>query len=205
MSLKWLPNALSWLRIITAPIIALLIYFAMHAAIPPTRADIAYVALALFIAAALTDWLDGFAARKLDAASEYGAKLDLWGDKILVAATLIAILPSLPFLALFGLITLTVRDLYIMRLRATRPDVNLKASFLAKSKTAIIMAALAICLFGYAGMQTAIANGHEDGIAQMMVLIRLGLSLFVFGCVLSLGTAFQYISAAAANPAPPKI
>lgn len=205
MSLKWLPNALSWVRIVTAPIIALLIYASLHAAIPPTRADIAYIALALFIAAAVTDWLDGFAARKLDAASDYGAKLDLWGDKILVAATLVAILPTLPFLALFGLLTLTARDIYIMRLRAQRPDVNLKASFLAKSKTAIIMAALALTLFGYAGMQTAMANGHEDGIAQMMVIIRLGLSLYVFGCVLSVGTAFQYINAAAAKPAPPKI
>lgn len=166
------------------------------------RADIAYAALSLFIVAALTDWLDGFAARKLNATSDYGAKLDLWGDKILVAATLIAILPTLPFLALFGLITLTVRDLYIMRLRATRPDVNLKASFLAKSKTAIIMAALALCLFGYAGMQTAMSNGHEAGVDQMMVLVRLGLSLFVFGCVLSVGTAFQYVNAAATKRAP---
>ena len=195
MSLQWLPNALSWLRILTAPVIGVFIYLSLGGGQVSARAHFADVAFYLFVAAALTDWLDGFAARKLNAASDLGAKLDLWGDKILVASALLAILPTLPLLACFGLITLSVRDIYIMRLRAKHPDVNLKATFLAKSKTAIIMAAMALCLFGYAGFLHAMPT-DEATMATMRLLVRLGLSMFVFGCVLSLGTALQYVQAA---------
>lgn len=196
MSLKWLPNALSWLRILAAPVIGVFMYLSLGSGPATARAEFAYIAFGLFVAAALTDWLDGFAARKLGAESELGAKLDLWGDKILVACALLAILPTLPLLACFGLVTLSVRDMFIMRLRARRPDVNLKATFLAKSKTAIIMAAMALCLFGYAGYMRAMPDDAET-MAAMRLVVRLGLSMFVFGCVLSLGTALQYVQAAA--------
>lgn len=195
MSLKWLPNALTLLRIIAAPFVTLLLIMTF------STNEIAYkelyisTAFTLFAVAAATDWLDGVLARKLGATSELGAKLDLWADKIIVFAVLIGALFALPLLAVIGLVSLSARDLFIMRLRAKRPDVNLKASFLAKSKTAIIMAGMAIAMAGYAFTLQALRLDNE-GEYITNIITRIGLSLYVFGCVLSLGTAYQYVNAA---------
>lgn len=202
MSLKWLPNALTWLRIIAAPIVAGLIFFALQSSEAPSREFYASVAFVLFVLAAITDWFDGFLARKLSASSDFGAKLDLWADKLLVFAVLIGVLVFYPLFAIFGLLSLSVRDAVIMRLRANRPDVNLKATFLAKSKTAIIMTGMAICLFAYARLMGAEQLQDTDQQILMMRLIRFGLSVFVFGCVLSLGTGLQYLQAAAQTKPP---
>lgn len=202
MSLKWLPNTLTAIRIAAAPVICWLIFAALASNEAPIKEMYASVAFALFTLAAMTDWLDGFLARKLDAASAFGAKLDLWADKILVLAVLLGMLAFFPLIAIIGLLSLSVRDVLIMRLRATRPDVNLKATFLAKSKTAIIMAAMGICLFGYAFTMQGIRNTDEAMVDAMVTIIRIGLSLFMFGCVLSLGTALQYYQAAMKSPEP---
>ncbi len=196
MSLKWIPNALTGLRLLAAPCVAFLLYamFATDDAI--LREFYASAAFTVFVIAALTDWLDGFAARKLDAASELGAKLDLWADKIIVFAVLLACLPFLPILAMLGLFSLSGRDIIIMRLRAMRPDVNLKATFLAKSKTAVVMTGMAMAMAGYAFTLLATRIGDTDGAELMHLITRLGLSLYTFGCVLSLGTGYQYLQAA---------
>ena len=157
-------------------------------------------AFTLFTLAAITDWFDGFAARKLDAASELGAKLDLWADKIIVLAVLLGALPFLPVLALFGLFSLSARDIVIMRLRARRPDVNLKATFLAKSKTAVIMVGMAMAMAGYTFTLLSLRIEDLSSAYFMSLLTRIGLSLVTFGCVLSLGTGYQYIQAALAKP-----
>lgn len=199
MSLKWLPNALSILRISAAPFIAFFVWQALGAQEAIIKEAYAIMAFAVFAIAAITDWFDGFLARKLDAASELGAKLDLWADKTIVFAVLIGALPFLPILAVFGLFALSGRDIFIMRLRASRPDVNLKATFLAKSKTAIIMGGMALAMLGYGLALSAVRSGYNANADLMFTLCRIGLSLYVFGCVLSLGTGLQYAQAAAAQ------
>jgi phosphatidylglycerophosphate synthase len=86
VNLKWIPNALSLARIAVAPLVAWLIYDGMVAGdMIPLR-----WAFGLFVLSALTDWFDGYLARVLDAKSALGGKLDLWGDKLLVGLTLVA-------------------------------------------------------------------------------------------------------------------
>lgn len=199
MSVKWIPNAVTILRLIAAPFVTLLIVATFRAETIVMKELYASAAFTLFTLAAVTDWVDGFLARKLNAASALGAKLDLWADKIIVLGVLLGALPYLPILAVFGLIALTARDIIIMRLRATRPDVNLKATFLAKSKTAIIMGGMAIAMAGYAFAMGGLRAGDDEMTRMMIVLARFGLSLYVFGCVLSLGTGYQYLQAAAAQ------
>lgn len=196
MSLKWIPNALTILRLLAAPFVTILLLKMFSAEDPALKEVYAGIAFTLFTLAAITDWFDGFAARKLDAASELGAKLDLWADKLIVFAVLLGMLPSLPLLAVFGLVSLSVRDIMIMRLRAKRPDVNLKATFLAKSKTAVIMVGIAMAIAGYAFNLTSLRLDDADNAYYMHLIMRIGCSLFVFGCVLSLGTGFQYLQAA---------
>ncbi len=198
MTLSWIPNAVTLLRIAAAPLVGWLVWAFLNYEDIAFREVYAGLAFGIFTLAALTDWLDGFLARALNATSEFGAKLDLWADKILVFAVLIGVFSAYPIIAIYGLICLSVRDLAVMRLRARRPDVNLKATFLAKSKTAIIMGAMSICMLAYAFAMSATRLGHQEQLEQMILICRLGLSVFVFGCVLSLGTGLQYFLAASA-------
>ncbi|HEX3756226.1 MAG TPA: CDP-alcohol phosphatidyltransferase family protein [Rhizomicrobium sp.] len=75
-----LPNALTILRIALVPV------FAVAFVLPGQGAR--FVAFLLFAIAGLSDWLDGFAARKLNAGSDFGRMLDPIADKVLVAVAL---------------------------------------------------------------------------------------------------------------------
>ncbi len=200
MSLNWLPNALTILRILAAPVVALFVWRALAAENFSEKELFATVAFVLFAIAALSDWLDGALARMLNASSALGAKLDLWADKFLVLTVLLASLPFLPVLAILGLVCLSARDIYIMRLRAKHPGIDLKATFLAKSKTAIVMGGMGVAMLGYALAMGALAQSDESLARSMLVIARIGLSLFVFGCILSLGTAYEYVAATRENP-----
>lgn len=196
MVLKWIPNVLTLLRIGLTPFIIWFVYYALKPDENYIREINASIAFVLFSVAAVTDWFDGYLARRFDAASELGAKLDLWADKILVFGVLLGAFMFQPIVALTGMLALTVRDIFIMRLRARRPDLNLKATFLAKSKTALIMAAMAIAMFGTAFRMRALRLEDVAGADLMQLVIRLALALFIFGCVLSLGTGYEYFRAA---------
>ena len=81
-----LPNLLTWLRIAMIPGIVGVFY------LPESMLSLReqnMAATALFIAAALTDWLDGYLARRLNQMSAFGAFLDPVADKLMVAAALI--------------------------------------------------------------------------------------------------------------------
>src|ERR1700744_4241022 len=75
-----LPNALTILRIVLVPV------FAIAFVLPGEAARL--VAFSVFVIAGVSDWLDGFAARKLNAGSDFGRMLDPIADKVLVATAL---------------------------------------------------------------------------------------------------------------------
>src|SRR5471032_835740 len=75
-----LPNALTILRMLLVPV------FVVAFVLPGDLARM--VAVLVFALAGISDWLDGFAARKLKAGSDFGRMLDPIADKILVAAAL---------------------------------------------------------------------------------------------------------------------
>ena len=79
-----LPNLLTILRIILAPIIAILIW-------RETTNGQLIIAFLLFCVAGLTDWLDGYVARKLEIISHLGRILDPIADKVLLACVLLAL------------------------------------------------------------------------------------------------------------------
>lgn len=80
-----IPNAISSLRIVLAA-----------ALVPATFAGRRSLFLGLLVGALATDAVDGFLARRLDATSEFGKRLDSWGDYILVAAALPGLLVLWP-------------------------------------------------------------------------------------------------------------
>src|SRR5258707_13577487 len=84
-----LPNALTILRILLVPV------FVVAFVIPGDVARL--VAFAVFALAGISDWLDGFAARKLKAGSDFGRMLDPIADKVLVAGALMMLGAQGPF------------------------------------------------------------------------------------------------------------
>ncbi len=199
--MKWLPNAVSISRLALAPLIGYLIWIGLAKGMANQELHWAF---GLFVFSALTDWLDGFLARKLDAKSELGGKLDLWGDKILVGITLLALwagwmvqinahsdilLSVLPHLFAFGiglffLLAIPVRDSLVTRLRAQASlrGISLSPTFAAKSKTAVIMGGMGILL---AGLATGIS-----------VLGFAGFAILFLGALMSIWTGLSYFKAA---------
>uniref|UniRef100_A0A7C9DZI9 CDP-diacylglycerol--glycerol-3-phosphate 1-phosphatidyltransferase n=2 Tax=Opuntia streptacantha TaxID=393608 RepID=A0A7C9DZI9_OPUST len=115
----------------------------------------------IFVAAAITDWLDGYLARKMDLGSAFGAFLDPVADKLMVAATLIllcsrppetAVLGHLPWLFPIPAIAIIGREITMSAVREWAASQNTEllqavaVNNLGKWKTAMQMAALTILL-----------------------------------------------------------
>jgi hypothetical protein len=83
-----LPILLTWLRIVLIPLFVGIFYFEKSWVSEPNQNLVATV---IFTVAALTDWLDGWLARKLDQTSAFGEFLDPVADKLMVAAALITL------------------------------------------------------------------------------------------------------------------
>jgi CDP-diacylglycerol--glycerol-3-phosphate 3-phosphatidyltransferase len=141
-----LPNTLTWLRILMIPVFTGVYYApATWLSLPEKN----LVATVIFAAAAITDWLDGYLARRLEQTSAFGAFLDPVADKLMVAAALI-ILVNLdradPLLA----VIIIGREIAISALREWMAKLGQSASMavalLGKVKTAAQMAAIVLLL-----------------------------------------------------------
>jgi len=82
------PNLLTWLRILTIPLV-IGVFYVPEVWLSSWHQNL--IATSLFIAAAITDWLDGYLARRLNQMSAFGAFLDPVADKLMIAASLIVL------------------------------------------------------------------------------------------------------------------
>jgi len=80
-----LPNAVSILRILAAPVLILLLLSSEEKA--------NFIAAVIFAAASLTDWLDGYLARRMGVETTFGKFLDPLADKLLIVTSLIMLIP----------------------------------------------------------------------------------------------------------------
>jgi CDP-diacylglycerol---glycerol-3-phosphate 3-phosphatidyltransferase len=139
-----LPNILTLLRIAAIPVLAVLL-------LSPTRSS-CFWAAALFAVASVTDWLDGYLARRMGIVTVFGKFLDPIADKLIVMAALIMILPYDRVPAWMVLIILG-REIIITGLRglASTEGIVIPASQLGKFKTIFqIVAILGLLLhFNY--------------------------------------------------------
>lgn len=142
-----LPNLLTWLRILFIPLVIGVFYL-------PARwlsyEEANLLATGFFIVAALTDWLDGYLARKLNQISAFGAFLDPVADKLMVAAALIVLVDlerTSPVIALI----IIGREIAVSALREWMARAgksgSVAVSFIGKLKTTFQMIAISLLLY----------------------------------------------------------
>jgi len=137
-----LPIALTWLRIVLIPVFVA-VYYLPDSWLSPVAKN--WTAMSVFAVAAITDWLDGFLARKLGATSAFGAFLDPVADKLMVAAALI-LLVQLGRAEAYLAIIIIGREIAISALREWMAQIgrsrNVAVAFIGKIKTVAQMTAL---------------------------------------------------------------
>src|SRR5512140_989252 len=137
-----IPNILTMLRIALIPVMAVVL-------LTPER-EPSFWAAALFAAASVTDWLDGYLARRMGIVTIFGKFLDPIADKLIVMAALIMILPFNRVPAWMVLVILG-REIIITGLRgiASTEGIVIPASDLGKFKTIFQIVAILGLLLHY--------------------------------------------------------
>jgi len=137
-----LPNAISLLRIFTAPILILLLIS------PDKKTNL--IAAIVFAVASLTDWLDGYLARKMGLETTFGKFLDPLADKLLIATALVMLIP-MGRVPVWMAALIIGREIAVTGLRAvvSREGVIISASRLGKYKTVFQIVSVIALLVHY--------------------------------------------------------
>ncbi len=176
-----LPNILTYGRILAVPAIVGCLYFW-----PGDTGR--WAAFALFTAACITDYLDGYLARVWHQQSALGRMLDPIADKLLVGTTLLMLVHKDviqgPFL--WAAVIILCREILVSGLREFLAELNVKihVTQLAKWKTTLQMVALAVLLAGPSGEKL------------LPGVTALGLLLLWLAALLTLWTGYDYLRAA---------
>jgi len=193
-----LPNLLTLSRIVVIPLVVATFYF--DGAAPR------WAACGLFVAAAVTDWFDGYLARTRNQVSSLGRFLDPIADKLLVASVLF-MLAAFQRVSVFSVLPAAVillRELLVSGLREFLAEVRvgMPVTRLAKWKTGIQMVALPVLLVGDAGPI------FLDTRVLVLTTPLLGETCLWVAALLTLVTGWDYLRAGLehmhANPSPPK-
>lgn len=142
-----LPNLITWLRIILIPLIVG-VYYLPEDWLPMPSKNVA--ATAIFVFAAITDWLDGYLARKLDQMSAFGAFLDPVADKLMVVGALLVLLQLDRVESAVALIIIG-REIAISALREWMAKIgkakSVAVAYIGKIKTVGQMVAIPLLLY----------------------------------------------------------
>ncbi len=139
-----LPTLLTWTRIVAIPLIVGVFYLGLEPGVQNL------IATAMFIVFALTDWADGWLARRLNQTSAFGAFLDPVADKFLVCASLL-VLVHLDRADVFVALIIIGREIAISALREWMAQIGASRSvavhMIGKVKTTVQMVAIPFLLF----------------------------------------------------------
>ena len=178
-----IPNLLTWLRIIAIPLFVAILYFPEDW-LTTRQANV--VATVIFVVAAITDWFDGYLARRLNQTSAFGAFLDPVADKLMVAAALIVLVELGRADAIVALIIIG-REITISALREWMAHIgqakSVAVSVLGKVKTVAQLVAIPFLLY----------DGTLFGFIDCRVAGRI---LIWVAAVLTLWSMFYYLKAA---------
>lgn len=180
-----LPNKLTIIRLLLIPVFVALYFveFTGHV----------FVALGIFVLACLTDFLDGYIARKYNLVTDLGKFLDPIADKVLVMAALVLLCINgreLTMLYAIGTIIILAREFIVTGFRtiAAGKNVVLAADYLGKIKTNFQMFAIIFLL----PVNSIFAYGEKAAVIAITVMM-LGLVCFILSFVFTILSATNYI------------
>ena len=180
-----LPTWLTLFRVALLPVMVVAFYM-------PFRGHNITAAI-VFVLAAITDWLDGYLARRLNQTSAFGAFLDPVADKLMVAVTLFLLVEShrggWPGILMAVTAAVIVgREISISALREWMAEIGMRATvkvaFVGKLKTVMQMIALVVLIVQ-----------HEKE-AEALRLYHIGEGLLVIAGVLTIWSGMHYLRAA---------
>jgi len=178
------PNLLTYARIVAVPAVVACLYWQD---ILQGGIWLRWVAVTLFIAAGITDFLDGYLARKWGEFSSFGRMLDPIADKLLVASCLLMLAAdgTIRGCSLWAAIVILCREILVSGLREYLAElhVSIPVTRLAKWKTTLQLVAIGFLLAG------------EAGDAILPVFTPTGLSLLWLSALLTLYTGWDYLRA----------
>ncbi|MCD6117959.1 CDP-diacylglycerol--glycerol-3-phosphate 3-phosphatidyltransferase [bacterium] len=180
-----LPNQLTVLRIILTPVFVFLLFCDttyMH-----------WLSFAVFAIASLTDWYDGYIARKFGVVTKWGKFLDPLADKILVSAGFISFC-VIGYFAWWMVIVIIIRDVIITILRsyAIYRGESIAASAFAKVKTFSQIVLLYFVFLYYLFTEGGIIKEYEWIFNRHSAVHFINIVMF-FITVITLASAIQYI------------
>lgn len=173
------PTILTLGRVVAIPLVVILLYLDW----PPAR----HLAALLFVLAAITDWFDGWLARRMNQTSAFGAFLDPVADKLLVAVALVMLLRSTPEGFMAALVAVIIgREITISALREWLAELGQRrrvaVNWIGKLKTAFQMMAIGLLLW--------------DTPLYGFPIHRAGFALLFAAAVLTLWSMVAYLKAA---------
>ena len=179
-----LPNLLTYGRIAAIPVVVGCIY---AQSILDEPLWLRWLAVAIFIAAAVTDYLDGYYARIWNQQSAFGRMLDPIADKLLVASCLLMLAADgiIHGWSLWAAIVILCREILVSGLREYLAElrVSVPVTQLAKWKTTLQLVAIGFLIAGKAGD------------AVLPVVTPMGLTLLWLSALLTLYTGWDYFRA----------
>ena len=178
------PNLLTWLRILTIPLV-IGVFYVPGVWLSSWHQNL--IATSLFIAAAITDWLDGYLARRLNQTSAFGAFLDPVADKLMIAAALIVLVWLQRVDAIIAVVIIG-REIAVSAMREWMAKIgqskSVAVNFLGKIKTISQMIAVPLLLYN-----------ERIGVLSPQ---RVGTWLIYLAAILTLVSMFYYLKLAAA-------
>src|ERR1700719_296875 len=187
------PNLLTYARIVAVPLVVACMYWQ---SILLGGMWLRWVALVIFIAAGITDILDGYFARSLGQQSSFGRMLDPIADKLLVASCLLMLAAdeTIKGWSLWAAIVILCREILVSGLREYLAElrVSVPVTRLAKWKTTVQLVAIGFLLAGKAGDELIAAATRND---ISPVVTYSGLSLLWISAIVTLYTGYDYFRA----------
>src|SRR5215467_10866017 len=188
-----LPNILTYARIAAVPIVVALIFWQ---SIFDGPLWLRWVALAIFIAAGVTDILDGYFARTWGQQSTFGRMLDPIADKLLVASCLLLLAAdgTIRGWSIWAAVVILCREILVSGLREYLAElrVSVPVTQLAKWKTTVQLIAIGFLLAGEAGDE---AMSFVTGNELSPVVTYFGLMLLWISATVTLYTGYDYFRA----------
>lgn len=187
-----LPNLLTYGRIVAVPLVVGCMYGQI---VLEGGIWLRWVAVALFIAAGITDFLDGWLARSWGQQSSFGRMLDPIADKLLVSSCLLMLAADGTIVgwSLWAAIVILCREILVSGLREYLAElqVSVPVTRLAKWKTSVQLVAIGFLLAGFAGDELVMTRAYLG----FPLVTDTGLVLLWVSALLTLYTGYDYFRA----------